>query len=156
VTTLAEIMTKHVVTVDPDSTLKQIEALFARYQFHHVVVVEHNRPLGVISDRDLVRARSPYIGTAAEQTRDAVTLHKKAHQIMSRKLITAEPQTLAAEAALVLVRNAIGSLPVLDPCGHLVGIVTWRDLLRWAVKDLAPPKPGCGGCDSCSGDCRAA
>jgi acetoin utilization protein AcuB len=149
-------MTTHVVTITPDATLKEIEALFARYHFHHVVVAENHKALGIISDRDLVRARSPYVGTAAEQTRDAVTMHRKAHQIMSRKLITAHPTTLAADAALVLVRNAIGSLPVLDDCGILLGLVTWRDLLRWAVKDLAPPKPECDGGDCCSGGCKAA
>ena len=55
-------------------------------------VLEADIPIGVISDRDLLKALSPYIGTATETSRDVATLNKRAHQIMSRKPITIGPQ----------------------------------------------------------------
>jgi acetoin utilization protein AcuB len=153
-TTLADIMTGHVVTIDIDATLAQVEAAFSRYRFHHIVATENGKPVGIISDRDLLAARSPYVGTMSEQQRDTATLQRRVHQIMSRRLRTGSPSMSAADAALVLVQHSIGALPVLDACGSLVGIVTWRDLLRWAVRDLAPPVPACpakGACRSCGG-----
>jgi len=161
-TILADIMTSHVVVTDLDATLAQVDAEFTRYRFHHIVVTEHGKPVGIISDRDLLAARSPFVGTLSEQHRDTATMQRKAHQIMSRRLISATPQTAAADAALLLVQHAIGALPVLDACGSLVGIVTWRDLLRWAVRDLAPPVPECeaekrfGSCGGCEPRTRAA
>lgn len=142
-TVLRDIMTPHVITIDLDATLERVEEAFARYRFHHIVVTEHGKPVGIISDRDLLAARSPYVGTLSEQARDTATMQRKAHQIMSRRLITARAESTAADAALVLVQHAIGALPILDACGALVGIVTWRDLLRWAVRELAPPAPKC-------------
>lgn len=158
-TTLADIMTTHVVTIDLDTTLRRVEADFDKHPFHHMVVTEHGKPVGIISDRDILEARSPYIGTMSEQTRDTATMQRKVHQIMSRSLISATPATTAADASMLLVKHSIGALPVLDDRGHLVGIVSWRDLLKWFVKDLKPAKKSCGStreCGSCGACDRAA
>ncbi|MHB8722881.1 MAG: CBS domain-containing protein [Steroidobacteraceae bacterium] len=65
--------------------------------------------IGVVSDRDLLRALSPYVGGAAETNRDLATLIKRVHQIMTRRPLTLRPQSASAEP---------------------VGILSWRDLLK--------------------------
>ncbi|CAL80464.1 conserved hypothetical protein with CBS domain [Bradyrhizobium sp. ORS 278] len=56
----------------------------------------------------------------------------RAHQIMTRSVITVTPGTPVAEAARIMLRNHIGGLPVIDASGRLVGMVTDGDFLRRA------------------------
>ncbi|MDU6671760.1 MAG: CBS domain-containing protein, partial [Bradyrhizobium sp.] len=56
----------------------------------------------------------------------------RAHQIMTRSVITVTPGTPVAEAARIMLRNHIGGLPVVDAAGRLVGMVTDGDFLRRA------------------------
>ncbi len=135
--TIDTIMTRHVVTVRMDDELRVIRELFDRYRFHHVVVVDHCLVVGVISDRDLLRNVSPFIGKASERTMDVASLHRKAHQIMTRGLVSVAPETPIGDAAILMMNNKISCLPVLDANGACVGIVTMRDLLRWSLRQMA-------------------
>jgi acetoin utilization protein AcuB len=61
---LGEIMSTRVVTVEFDDSLATVKEIFDSLRFHHLLVVGSDRKLcGVISDRDLLRAISPYVGT---------------------------------------------------------------------------------------------
>jgi len=85
-TIIADIMTINPVTVNMDTELLEIKRIFDHVYFHHLLVEDEsdNTFAGIISDRDLLGALSPYIHTAAETLRDKETLKKRAHQIMSR------------------------------------------------------------------------
>ena len=135
--TIETIMTRHVVTVRMDDELRTIRELFDRYRFHHVVVVDQCRVVGVISDRDLLHNISPFIGKASERTMDLASLHRKAHQVMTRSLVSVMPETPIGDAAILMMNNKISCLPVLDANGACVGIVTMRDLLRWSLRQMA-------------------
>ncbi len=134
--TLENIMTRHVVTVRMDDELHTIRDVFNKYRFHHVLVVDKCRVVGVISDRDLLKNTSPFIGKLAERTMDVQCLHRKAHQIMNRSLVSGAPETPVADAALMMINSRITCLPVINADGACVGIVTTRDLLRWALKQM--------------------
>lgn len=54
----------------------------------------------------------------------------KAHQIMTRKVITVSPDASIADAAKLMIDHHVSGLPVLDAAGELLGIVTERDFLR--------------------------
>jgi len=84
---IEKVMSKTVVTVEMDDSLKMIKGIFNSTRFHHLLVVESGKLYGVISDRDLLESLSPNIGTITETTRDAAMLNKKAHQIMTRREI---------------------------------------------------------------------
>ena len=128
---LEEIMAKRVVTVDMDDTLDVIRKIFDEVRFHHLVVInEKYKVVGVISDRDVLKALSPYLDTTSEQERDQVTLNKKTHQVMSRQRITASPEDSIEQAAALLLENRISCLPVISEDQSLVGIVTWKDILK--------------------------
>ena len=49
---------------------------------------------------------------------------------MTRELHTVTETTTIREAADAMLAHGISSLPVVNPEGHAIGIVTWRDLLR--------------------------
>ncbi len=123
------IMTKEVITVDMDVTLSTICGIFDEKRFHHLLVIEDDELRGVISDRDLLKALSPFLNTPCEQNRDLATLRKRAHQIMSRELVTITDQASSEEASQLMLRENISCLPVMSSDGQVVGIITWKDLL---------------------------
>ena len=140
---LEEIMTAQVATIGMDDTLAAIKKIFEKVLFHHLLVLsEEHEVVGVISDRDLLKQLSPYLNTASEQERDLHTLNKKAHQIMSRELISASPGTTVKDAAMLLMENSISCLPVLAEDKSLVGIVTWKDILKFFLQSLSSVAPG--------------
>ncbi|HZV02448.1 MAG TPA: CBS domain-containing protein, partial [Planctomycetota bacterium] len=53
---VGDVMTKRVATVGPDTRLDSIARAFERHPFHHLPVVEDGKVVGIISDRDLIRA----------------------------------------------------------------------------------------------------
>lgn len=123
-----EIMTEDVTTVEPDEPIRVVRKLFDRMHFHHLLVVDYEELQGVISDRDLLKALSPYIDTNSEKTRDSLTLQKKVHQIMTRDPITVDADTPIREAASMMIDHEISCLPVLER-SKVNGIVTWKDII---------------------------
>ena len=129
--TLGKIMTARIVTVEMDDRLEVVKEIFDTMRFHHLLVVdEHKKLSGVLSDRDLLRALSPYVGSATETARDLATLNKRVHQIMTRRPITLRQESGIAEAVELLLKNRISCIPIVDDDFKPVGIVSWRDLLR--------------------------
>lgn len=129
------IMSTKVVTVLMDTTIESITEVFHQAHFHHVLVMDNGMLMGVISDRDILRQISPFIGTFSEQERDLGTLKKHAHQIMSRNPISISPSHSLQEAAKLILDHEISCLPVLDG-EDVVGIITWKDILRAGINQL--------------------
>jgi acetoin utilization protein AcuB len=126
---LDSIMTRRVVTVGMDDTLATLWVIFDNVRFHHLLVIEGGELRGIISDRDLLRASSPFVNTLAEQKRDLIILKKRAHQIMTRKPITIGKEASSEDAARLMLRENISCLPVVSSGGQIEGILTWKDLL---------------------------
>jgi acetoin utilization protein AcuB len=128
---LSNIMTVRLVTVEMDDRLEAVKEIFDTMKFHHLLVVdEHKKLSGIVSDRDLLKALSPYVGSAAETARDLATLNKRVHQIMTRHPITLRPQAEISEAARLLLAHRISCIPIVDDDRKPVGIVSWRDVLK--------------------------
>ncbi len=121
-----------------DTPLRRIRDLFEQHRFHHLLVTEKGKLVGVISDRDVFKALSPFIGTLSEHARDTQLLNRRAHQIMSRALIKAEPQMHVLDACKVFIDKRVSCLPVVDENDHVRGIVTWRDILRLLLEIKRP------------------
>ncbi|MEH0166371.1 CBS domain-containing protein [Roseateles microcysteis] len=127
---IRELMSTTLVTVELDDSLNTVKNIFDKARFHHLLVVEEGRLFGVVSDRDLLRALSPFAGTIVETPRDQATLNKRVHQVMSRKPLTLRPEATITEAVQMFLEHGVSCLPVVDEAFRPVGIVTWRDLLR--------------------------
>tara|TARA_R110002153_G_scaffold17413_1_gene60677 strand:- start:19983 stop:20414 length:432 start_codon:yes stop_codon:yes gene_type:complete len=125
-----KIMTKPVVTVTMDDTLRQVKHIFENAKFHHLLVVDEGKLYGVLSDRDLLKSISPFIGTVQETVHDKFTLNKKVHQIMSRKPITLTPSADVYEAISLFNQHSISCIPIVNEQGAPIGVVSWRDILR--------------------------
>lgn len=129
-------MTRHVITITMDATLGEVQRVFEAAAFHHLVVTEHDKVVGVVSDRDLLQNLSPFIGKMGEQARDIARLDRKVHQIMSRHLRTVSSDTALSKAGEMMIRDRIGCLPVVDEEGRVEGILTIRDVARVTVEIL--------------------
>ena len=135
--TVADIMTAPPVTITLDSTMEEVRAIFEARRFHHLVVLDDNRrAVGVVSDRDLLSTVSPFVGKMAERSADLASLQRKAHQVMSRKLVAVRPNTLLRAAARVMLDYKISCLPVVDKDLRCVGILTIRDVVRWSIAHM--------------------
>lgn len=131
------IMSSPPVTITMDTTMEQVRAIFEARGFHHLIVVEEdNRCVGVLSDRDLLHTVSPFVGKMAERPSDVNSLKRKAHQVMSRKLISVRPNTQLRAAARIMLDYNISCLPVVNPGRRCVGIITIRDVVRWAIRSM--------------------
>ncbi len=138
--TVAEIMTRRIETVSMDDELRLVREIFEREKFHHLIVVESGRAVGVISDRDLLKHLSPFLGRVSERAQDSDTLRRRAHQVMSRPLVSCGPEASITFAARLMLERKLSCLPVIDGRERCVGIVTLRDVLAWALvwSDQAP------------------
>lgn len=135
--TIADIMIKPPVTIGMDTTMGEVQAIFEQHRFHHLVVRgDDGSCVGVVSDRDLFKTLSPFVGKMSERTADANLLKRRAHQVMSRSLVTVRPNTLLRAAARVMLDRNISCVPVVDRDNTCIGIVTIRDIVRWAIERM--------------------
>ena len=93
-------------------------------------MVSGEQLVGVVSDRDFFKAVSPFVGTLSETERDLSTLNKRVHQIMTRKLITVSKDTSARQAARIFIERNVSCLPVVAEDRKILGILTWKDILK--------------------------
>lgn len=129
-----DIMTTPVQTVSMDDSILTAKRLFDRKRFHHALVLEQNQVLGVVTDRDILKVISPFVGSRAmERSQDINTVKRRVHQIMSRGLVTVGPDEPVAKAAERMLHERVSCLPVVDETQSPLGIVTTRDLVAWAV-----------------------
>ncbi|MGH7133258.1 MAG: CBS domain-containing protein [Phycisphaerales bacterium] len=128
------IMTRDVVTVSMDDTVGTVREIFHTHEFHHLVVVEDGRVVGVVSDRDLLKNLSPFVGTKTERSQDAWCLEKRVHQIMRRQLVSVKPETQVKVAMALLMHHGVTCLPIVDDQQRCHGIVTWHDFMSYALE----------------------
>jgi acetoin utilization protein AcuB len=129
-----EIMTTRVFTIEMDDTLEQIQKIFGKHKFHHLLIVEDGDLIGIISDRDVLKEISPHVNTLSEDSRARQSLKKKAHQIMSRKPITVGTDALVEDAASIMLKKNISCLPVVSPSANIAGILSWKDILKFYLE----------------------
>jgi len=114
---ISEVMTQGVVTAESDDSLRHVGELMRDRNVGSVVVCEHGRPVGVITDRDLALA----------VVADRVDAEDGAGEHTSRPLVTGELEMDIEEAVAVMVQHRIRRLPITEG-ESLVGIVTIDDL----------------------------
>ena len=124
-TTVADIMTTALMTVPPDESIESVDFEMKFANVRHIPVVgPHNQLVGIVSDRDILRAmRGPQARPIAE--------------IMVRQVRTVRPEDPARRALDTLLANRIGCVPVVDDNRKLVGIVTETSFLHLAREALS-------------------
>ena len=114
-----DIMTKEVVTIDPNKSVFEAAELMSSEGLGCVIVVIKAFPVGIITERDIVRR------IVAKRA----SLDVKVTEVMTKTLITVDPDTSLKDAARVMSTNKIRRLIVLKN-NKLVGIVVASDFVR--------------------------
>ncbi|WP_116473663.1 CBS domain-containing protein [Zobellella maritima] len=129
---VSEIMSRQVIGLEPAATLEQARTLMQRRHIRHLPVVEQQRLLGLVSQRDILAAQESSLESGTNG--DFLNSHTLA-DIMTRAVTTISPRAGIREAALYLQKHKYGCLPVVDK-GKLVGIVTDSDFVAVAINLL--------------------
>ena len=127
-----ELMNRNLVTIAESSSCRDAVARMHRARVRHLPVLNGDGTLaGMITDRDLRHHLfSPPVYHAIGRSQiDTLLQAARVSDIMSAPAVTVESSQDIAEAAGVMLRGNIGSLPVVEG-GRLVGIITETDLLR--------------------------
>ncbi len=135
-------MSSPVVTFFAEQTLPLAEDVMRFKHHRHLPVIDDDhRLVGLVTHRDLLRAQPSALIGFTEPERRARQADIRVDQIMEREVWTVGLDTLASVAGRTLLDHKYGCLPVLDDDRRLVGIVTERDYLRFAVKMLQMHDP---------------
>ena len=117
---VGEIMTRNVYTVGPPATVKTATKLMREKDVGSLVVMEDDKPVGVITERDIVVEV-----TSKKLKPTEITVG----EIYSSPLVSISPETSVKDAGRIMLDKNIRRLPVAQE-GELVGIVTEKDILR--------------------------
>ncbi len=123
---VSRVMSKNPVTISPEDSLAEARHRMAKGLFRRLPVVERGQLVGIVTDRDL-RKHEGYL----DRTR--------VNAAMTQAPIAIAPSAPIERAAAIMIRRAIGGLPVTDN-GRLVGMITRTDLVR-AFIDLLGAHP---------------
>jgi CBS domain-containing protein len=122
VATLGELMTKEVLEVAPEDTLGQAAEAMVERGVGSAVVSDFGRLIGILTERDLLRAVAGRVHSSEARVREWMTAEP----------VTASESTELTEAAQTMLEQGFRHLPVVDG-DRAVGIVSIRDVVEWTV-----------------------
>ncbi|MBG6093586.1 CBS domain-containing protein [Actinomadura viridis] len=143
--TVRQVMTSEVVSVRPGTPFRQVVSTLAEHRISGVPVVDDDGGVvGVVTEADLLRKEEeaavgagarrrtilPGLARATRFRGDAGT----AGEVMTAPAVTTTPDATIVEAGRTLSEHGFKRLPVVDPEGRLVGVVSRADLLRVFLK----------------------
>lgn len=134
---VSSIMTRDLVTVNPEDSLKTVSEIFEKNRIHHLPVVRYKKIVGIISHSDF----DHFVGGLSRYPEDRFLnesrlKHHTAEEIMTARLAKIEPDDRLNAVIDIFCLNRFHALPVVEN-DELVGIITPFDILR----KLASEKP---------------
>ena len=134
-TKIREIMTSDLLTVLPSETLESVKSRMVLNHIHHVPVVSGGKFLGIISLTDIHMMEhhlTMFNAKVAEEINKKIFSTILASEIMTVKVVKVRDDEPLSVAVDLFRENLFHALPVVDVSGHLVGLITPMDLIRYA------------------------
>ena len=129
-------MAEKIVTISADDSLSTVEDIMTLGRVRHMPVVRGGTLVGVVSQRDLLRASLSNLTEFGSEQRRAFLQVVEINRVMSSPPIVIGPDATPEEAARVMADKKIGCLPVLEG-QMLVGMLTETDLLRYFAGQIS-------------------
>ena len=141
-----DLMTTQVISVTPATPVHEVAELIEKFHFTGVPVVEGKKVVGVIAERDFITSGSDlylptYIKLLADM--DFVSgdkkklppqaqkiINAKASDIMNNQVVTVSPEASLDELAVLFATKRVNPIPVADPEGNMVGVISRSDLIK--------------------------
>lgn len=130
-----DIMSEKIVTISADDSLFTVEEIMTLGGVRHIPVVRAGQLVGVVSQRDLLRASLSNLTHYGSGQRRAFLEAVEIRRVMSEPPVTISPEALVGEAAAQMALRKIGCLPVLEG-DALVGMLTETDLLQYFARGM--------------------
>ncbi|NNF56129.1 MAG: CBS domain-containing protein [Acidimicrobiales bacterium] len=132
--TVAAIMSPDPTTIDRSDPLSEAYQLLQDAPFHHLIVTDHDEPIGMLSSSDILRLVYDVDGTSDRALRTYMDHQFTIEDAMTTGLRTVGIKATVREAAKILSEGTFHSVVVLDEAKKLAGIVTTTDLARYVAK----------------------
>ena len=129
-THVRDIMSDQIVTISSDDALSTVEDIMTLGGVRHMPVVRGGQLVGVVSERDLLRASLSNLTAFGTEQRRAFLHAVEIHRVMSAPPVVIGPDATAEQAAMLMAERKIGCLPVVEG-EKLVGMLTETDVLRY-------------------------
>ena len=110
-----DIMTQDVVTISPDTRVRDAAKILDQKRISGVPVVDGGKVVGICSEADILNAGD---------------MERPVNEVMSKDVVSVGPDTDVQEIARLMSDHGIKRVPVIDEAGRLVGIVSRADIVR--------------------------
>jgi CBS domain-containing protein len=121
-TSLGDVMARAVVSVAPEDTLGEAAQKMADEEVGSAIVLDHGRLIGILTERDLLKAVAGRVHSSEARVREWMT----------EEPVTATPSTSAEEAVRTMLEHGFRHLPIVEE-GRTVGVVSLREVVRHSV-----------------------
>lgn len=131
--TIGHIMTKDIIAAGPTNIFSQLFQFFSERNINHMPIVENGKLIGIISNKDIVRLLYKYMIVQKRTDIAALDEELKIIDLMTKDVLTATEDTTIVDVKDMFGKQPFHCLPVVNAEGHLVGIVTPKDLMKMKI-----------------------
>ena len=127
---VSSLMTKNIISVEPEDTIKKVENIFREHRFHHLPVIEDEKLIGLVSKSDYLFFKRVFNDESTDNRIDEFRLKtRKVKDIMTKGIAKIEPTERINVALEIFKENLFHAIPVVKE-NELVGMVTTLDIIR--------------------------
>ena len=120
-------MVREIIKIRSDATVKESVELMNKHEIGCLIVVKNGKPLGIMTERDILRRVIPESKNPEKA---------QVSEVMSTPLIAGGPHMYVEDAARLMFKKNIKKLPIKEK-GKLVGLLTISDIAR--IAHIQPP-----------------
>lgn len=132
-----DVMRKNLPLIAPNTSLYDALQLMKAQNIKHLIISSSNNiPEGLISDRDIKKIISPFIGTPKESEADKATLKIPVKSIAIKSIITCKIGDDIKKAIELMLQKNISCVPILDENNKIAGMITIVEVLKFVLNLL--------------------
>jgi diguanylate cyclase (GGDEF)-like protein len=120
---VSSLMTTEVTSITANAELADVIRSMVDNHYSCMIVVENDMPVGIITERDIVRLMGQFLSDTPQQS-------VRVADVMSVPVATVTEDTTLFEALVITSAQKIRHLPVVNPTGRLIGLITQSDLAK--------------------------
>ncbi|MGH2729856.1 MAG: CBS domain-containing protein [Actinomycetota bacterium] len=127
---VSDVMTSATLTDAADDTLAEASAKMWRQQTGSLLVMEGDRMIGIVTERDVLRT----VGEGNDPKNVSL------RDVMTKDVVTVAPDVTLREAATIMFEKWFRHLPVVNQAGTVLGIISLRDLVTLLAQGMQEPE----------------
>lgn len=130
---ISQVMTKEVIAANPNNKFSQVFQFFSERTINHMPVVENEKLIGIISNKDMMRVVYKHIIVQKKTDIASLDNEVKLVDIMTKNIVTAHEDTTLIDVKDLFGKSHFNCLPIINNDSKLVGLVTPKDLMKMKI-----------------------